>query len=146
MAGRVLKGAGIAAALAIAAGVAYDGHGSTSHPPGALNPAVTQANIDSTVCVSGWTATIRPPVSYTNALKVKQMRARHLVGPPADYEEDHFIPLELGGNPTDPNNLWPQPWPDARKKDAVETRLHRDLCAKPPRITLDRARKAVRSW
>ena len=25
------------------------------------------------------------------------------------YEEDHLIPLELGGHPTDPKNLWPEP-------------------------------------
>ena len=45
-------------------------------PVGALNPAVTQATIRTTICVSGWTATIRPPVSYTAPLKLAQMRAR----------------------------------------------------------------------
>ena len=39
--------------------------------PGALNPDVTQVNIHSTICVPGWTATIRPPPDYTDALKVK---------------------------------------------------------------------------
>jgi len=29
--------------------------------PGALNPSVTQANIHSTICVRGYTKTIRPP-------------------------------------------------------------------------------------
>jgi serine protease inhibitor len=38
-----------------------------------LNPAVTQATIGSTICVMGWTDTIRPPTSYTNALKVQQI-------------------------------------------------------------------------
>ena len=41
--------------------------------PGSLNPDVTQATIGSTVCVRGWTATVRPPTSYTSALKVRQM-------------------------------------------------------------------------
>ena len=38
-----------------------------------LKPDVTQDTIDSTICVSGWTATVRPPTSYTNALKVHQI-------------------------------------------------------------------------
>ncbi len=28
---------------------------------------------------------------------------------PAHYQEDHLVPLELGGAPRDPRNLWPQP-------------------------------------
>lgn len=39
--------------------------------PGAVNPAVTQANIQRTICVPGWTRTVRPPVPYTNALKIR---------------------------------------------------------------------------
>src|SRR5438552_14002363 len=34
--------------------------------PGVLNLDVTQANIRSTICRHGWTATIRPPVGYPN--------------------------------------------------------------------------------
>ncbi|WP_284742352.1 hypothetical protein [Amycolatopsis sp. RTGN1] len=37
--------------------------------PGAKNPDVTQSTIGSTICVSGWTATIRPSTTYTNGLK-----------------------------------------------------------------------------
>jgi hypothetical protein len=54
---------------------------------------------------------------------------------PRDYEEEHLIPLELGGNPTDPRNLWPEPYaksiPDggARAKDEVENYLHKQVCA-----------------
>src|SRR5712691_4719698 len=59
-------------------------------PPGALNPQVTQANISQTICVPGWTKTVRPPVTYTDSLKRKQMTERHLPGKPADYEEDHW--------------------------------------------------------
>ena len=41
--------------------------------PGAIDPVVTQKNIGSTICVVGYTKTVRPPVSYTNALKFKQL-------------------------------------------------------------------------
>src|SRR6266508_664195 len=37
--------------------------------PGITNPDVSQDTIDQTICVSGWTATVRPPTSYTNPLK-----------------------------------------------------------------------------
>ena len=100
-------------------------------PPGAVNPNVTQTNIHQTVCVAGWTKTIRPPASYTNKLKLEQMAAQHLGGKPGDYEEDHLISLEIGGHPTDSLNLWPQPYAGphgAREKDQVEDELHRRLC------------------
>jgi hypothetical protein len=112
-----------------------------STPIGALNPAVTQANINQTICVPGWTKTIRPPASYTNALKVKQMAARHLPGTPADYEEDHLVPLELGGHPRNPRNLWPQLWPQARVKDKWETGLRRMVCAS--RMPLSAAQRQI---
>jgi hypothetical protein len=102
--------------------------------PGAVNPAVTQANIDSTICVQGWTRTVRPPERYTESLKRQQMREygytdHHL----SDFEEDHLIPLELAGALADPRNLWPEPhvapggW-GSRRKDYLENRLHRLVC------------------
>lgn len=99
--------------------------------PGVINPVVTQATIGTTICVRGWTATIRPPQSYTSRLKRAQMAAQHLRGPASSYEEDHLISLELGGHPTDPNNLWPQPWTgkwNAHQKDRLENMLHRLVC------------------
>ena len=97
--------------------------------PGVLNPDVTQANIGSTICVHGWTATVRPPVEYTNALKVEQMRAYGEGGSPSDYQEDHLISLELGGDPTDPRNLWPEPYPRAGDVDRIENELNGEVCS-----------------
>ena len=110
-------------------------------PPGALNPAVTQANIYQTICVRGWTATVRPPEQYTEALKREQIRTRHLPGTVRDYQEDHFIPLELGGNPTNPDNLWPQLWAQARRKDQWEYSLNRAVCS--GRMSLSDARQKI---
>jgi len=97
--------------------------------PGVLNPDVTQANISQTICVPGWTRTVRPSVEYTNALKVKQMRAYGELGSPSDYQEDHLISLELGGNPTDPRNLWPEPYPRAAQVDRIENDLNAKVCS-----------------
>lgn len=99
--------------------------------PGAVSSAVTQATVHSTICVSGYTASVRPPASYTDALKRQQMASEGLPGPTSLYEEDHRVPLEVGGNPTSPLNLWPEPWDGphgAHAKDAIENRVHRDVC------------------
>jgi len=42
--------------------------------PGAIDPYITQQNIHQTVCVKGYTKTIRPPANYTNKLKKRQIR------------------------------------------------------------------------
>jgi hypothetical protein len=96
--------------------------------PGVLNPAVAQANIASTICRHGWTRTIRPPVSYTNALKAKGLRQYRLRGPPSAFQEDHLISLELGGDPVDPRNLWPEPYPRAAAVDRIENDLNHRVC------------------
>ncbi|MCX5055067.1 hypothetical protein [Streptomyces sp. NBC_00474] len=113
--------------------------------PGAYNPDVTQDTIDSTICVSGWTATVRPPTSYTNALKVKQIAEYgYSDTSTSDYEEDHQVPLELGGAPKDPKNLWPEPRygnETASNKDSVENKLKKAVC--DGTVTLDDARSAI---
>jgi len=107
--------------------------------PGVLNPDVTQANIRSTICRHGWTATIRPPVEYTNGLKRKQMRQYGETGSLSDYQEDHLISLELGGNPTDSRNLWPEPYPRASDVDRIENDLNAQVCS--GQLTLEQARQ-----
>ena len=96
--------------------------------PGAKNLAVDQATIKITICMSGWTKTIRPPTSYTSKIKAEILASQHLAGKVSDYELDHVIPLELGGHPTSLDNLWMEPWPDARLKDKVENALHKAVC------------------
>jgi hypothetical protein len=96
--------------------------------PGVLNPDVTQATIGQTICVSGWTRTVRPPSDYTSRLKLEQMRQYGETGDPSGYQEDHLISLELGGSPTDPRNLWPEPNPRATDVDRIENELNRKVC------------------
>jgi hypothetical protein len=110
--------------------------------PGALNPEVTQQNIAFTICMSGWSARIRPPASFTDRLKLEQMPFYgYPPGTnPKSLEEDHREPLEVGGAPRDPRNLWPEPWNQAQAKDRLETAVKRDVCA--GRLTL-RAGQAI---
>ncbi len=63
-----------------------------------------------------------------------------------DYEEDHLIPLELGGAPADRRNLWPEPrhpadgW-TADEKDQLESALRRAVC--DGTLSLGEAQRAI---
>lgn len=109
--------------------------------PGSLNPAVTQANITHTICAGGWTTTVRPPQSYTEPLKRSQMAEYGDTHPIYGYEEDHLIPLGLGGAPSDPHNLWPQPGASPNPKDEVESAANHAVC--DGRITLASAQRQI---
>lgn len=92
--------------------------------PGAVLP-VTREDI----CVPGYTQKVRSvPASVKQQVYAEYGIASHKAG---DFEVDHLISLELGGS-NSPKNLWPesyktQPW-NARVKDALENRLHADVC------------------
>lgn len=99
--------------------------------PGATDQAVTPENIDSTICVSGYARSVRPPYSFTGPIKRQLMRSRHPGERYSGYELDHLIPLSLGGAPADPRNLWLEPWTgpmNAGDKDALEFVLWRLVC------------------
>lgn len=103
-----------------------------SMTPGAINTDVTQLNIYQTICVHGYTKTIRPPAYFTNRLKKQQIRQYGYADTnPKDYEEDHLIALSIGGAPEDIRNLWPQPrnseW-SAQKKNQLEFVLYKMVC------------------
>ena len=125
-----------------------------------MNPGITQANIHETICNPTWsTRSIRPPASYTNALKKQQLaNLQYKDKVTSHYEEDHLISLELGGHPRDPKNLWPEMWGTpgqpltsngpfpphligAKAKDSVENRLHKEVCART--LTLDEAQRII---
>jgi hypothetical protein len=117
--------------------------------PGAVNAEITQDNIRDTICNPRWsTRSIRPEAGYTNRLKVEQISEYGYSDPRMrSYEEDHFIPLELGGNPTDPRNLWPEPFETsiadggAHAKDKVENYLHAEVCSGS--LTLEQAQHEI---
>lgn len=107
--------------LSMAAGPVVAAAPDYAPPPGALNPNVAQSNIRTTICVRGWTKTVRPPLAYTATLKREQMRERRL--------------------PRDPRNLGPEPLGQAKRKDRWELRLNRAVCA--GRMTLAAAQHKI---
>jgi hypothetical protein len=111
--------------------------------PGAIDPAVTQANIGSTICRAGYTDTVRPSEAQTEAFKwnvAEPAYGQHDVS----GELDHLIPLELGGD-NDAANLWVEAGPIPNPKDAVENALNQAVC--DGRITLRAAQLEIaRDW
>lgn len=136
---RIRTGAPPLASAVSADNPSADNHKEPILAPGAVNPDVTQQNIAFTICEPGWAAHIRPPTRFTNRMKLEQMP---LYGYPTgtnpkSLKEDHREPLELGGAPRDPKNLWPQPRGEAQAKDRLETATKREVCA--GRMTLAQA-------
>ena len=108
------------------AGAAFAAQPNSTFTPGATNPAVTQANVASTVCRSGYATSIR---NVSNATKSRVYAEYKILGAQKRlYVIDHLVPLEVGGA-NDITNLWPQPKADAHKKDLVENLEHARLCS-----------------
>jgi hypothetical protein len=108
--------------------------------PGAIDPAVTQQNIHSTICRSGYTKTVRPPESETEHAKFDVAYPAYGVRHSTRSELDHLVSLELGGA-NDITNLWPEVGRQPNPKDAVENELHRAVC--DGRVSLAAAQQAI---
>jgi len=108
--------------------VEHDGLPDRRCTPGSIRSGLSLA----TICAFGYSRSVRPPESFTEPLKLRQMRAYGLPGSPRAYEEDHLVPLSIGGAPHDPRNLWPEPRSgpnNAEQKDQLETWAARMACA-----------------
>jgi hypothetical protein len=113
--------------------------------PGAIDPAVRQSTIYSTICRSGYTRTVRPSYSITRREKLASMSAYGDGTRTSAYEYDHLVPLELGGAPNDARNLWPEPGATPNPKDSLENRLHRLVCDGSMRLSTAQ-RLLARDW
>jgi hypothetical protein len=108
---------------------------------------VTQANIATTICRPGYTASVRPPVSVTGREKRASAAAYAYKGSLRTGEYDHLISLELGGDPNDSRNLWLEPndrpgtASTYNTKDTLENALHRRVCSGA--MPLAAARRAI---
>src|SRR5262249_5921642 len=136
----------------------------------ALNPTVNDRNVDTTICIAGWTK--RPPLSMTDGWKQALLDAYHLPGTIKDYEGDHREGEQAeGGDPGAypvvrngvttwvlttqtitlptgvkvPQNFSLEAPPSPNPKDADELTLHDQVChLKKPYLTLTQARTQLR--
>jgi hypothetical protein len=112
--------------------------------PGGIDPAVTPADVQATICASGYTERVRPPESQTEAFKFDQAYSAYGIPSGDESELDHLVPLELGGD-NDAANLWPEVGSLPNPKDAVEDALNQAVC--DGRVSLARAQRAIaRNW
>ncbi len=116
--------------------------------PGAIDVAISQGNLSTTICSYGFTESMRPPVSISEPIKYELMRSYGYGGLELRYYElDHLVPLELGGASTF-QNLWPElnnyPAPGYfNSKDEVENKLHSAVC--DGTVSLQAAQDAIAS-
>lgn len=121
--------------------------------PGAINPKVTQGNIEQTICRSGYTKSIRPPHAVTNIEKRLNAKAYGYTGNLRYAELDHLVALSIGGDPNSALNLWVEPPSPGHKpkdgvnndKDKTEATLHSLVCSR--RISLvDAQMRMATDW
>lgn len=119
--------------------------------PGVSRPGLSEANI----CTIKWGRDAR---HVTSAMKTETFQRYGFTGNDDPKcvqdahgrrcEVDHLISRELGGA-DDVDNLWPEPYGtspwNASRKDRLENRLHREVCA--GRVSLEQARgMIVHDW
>jgi hypothetical protein len=105
--------------------------------PGEVFPAATATQ----VCVSGYSASVR---NVPTSLRYAVFAAYNIdYALHSNYELDHLISLELGGDNAQAN-LWPEPLNGAggaRVKDKLENKLHSLVCSS--QISLTEAQQAI---
>lgn len=107
-----------------------------------LAPEVTQETVAETVCIPGYTKTVRPSFWSSQRIKLRMLKeaGETWVSAPA-YQLDHIVPLCLGGHPTDQANLQLQPWLEATRKDRLEAKVCCLVCS--GQITLHEGQSAI---
>jgi hypothetical protein len=112
--------------------------------PGSVDPAVDQEHIHATICMTGWTAEVRPPEAQTEAFKFNVAYPAYGIPAGTATELDHLVPLELGGS-NSASNLWPEAPPTPNPKDKVEDTLNHAVCS--GKVTLAAAQDAIaQNW
>ena len=105
--------------------VAHGGLPDSACTPGAVFPKATVQQI----CTPGYASSVRNvPYSEAEQVYAEYGIYHHYSG---QYEDDHLVPLELGGS-NDIANLWPElasPTPGFHQKDKVENYLHDQVCS-----------------
>jgi hypothetical protein len=106
---------------------------------------VTQATIHRTICVSGFSSRIRPPVAESDRLKRVAASEYGITDSLSHYEGDHLIPLEVGGAPDDIANFWDEPRASSAEKDRLESLFHSRVCSGAMALS-DAQRQMATNW
>jgi hypothetical protein len=112
--------------------------------PGAADPAVTQSDIATTICLPGYAASVSPAAAVIAPYFLRALKD-YGMSPAPTIQFDYLIPISLGGASATAN-LWPEPNAAAatnssNPKDLVETELNTAVCVGT--ITLAAAVQAI---
>jgi len=117
-----------------------------------LTPGLAVTEDENLVCQHGYAERVRPKGVLWRHLKEAAFarygiayQDRDTIGATGvrapEYQVDHLIPLEIGGSPTDLQNIWPQPIRPALRKDRIENELRELVCS--GRMPLKQAQDAI---
>ena len=153
---RIISGASLALVLSFSA-VACAAWAAELPPPpltaAAIEPEIKitqkitskkyQDNLLQIMCVGGYVNTTH--YSLGKLVGERQLcKFNYMESFPKNYEEIRLAPPSLGGNPSDPRNLWPKPqisaW-DAAQKDRPKLVTSRMVCTQE--ITLAEIQQAI---
>lgn len=98
-------------------------------PLATLNPDVRQDTIPQTICRPGYSTTVRPSTSYTNAIKFSLMEQSGIQREEArDWALDHRLAIGLGGHPRALDNLQLLPSTENSRKSRIEAKMICYVC------------------
>jgi|TARA_R110000787_G_scaffold286368_4_gene404413 hypothetical protein len=116
--------------------------------PGAIDPAITQANLDSTICDPAFLTRAATSPSWKAEMRRRMVDQTYRGQDPTLFELDQLVPVKLGGARMNVQNLWLQPWSGptgAWNKNRIEDELHQQVCAR--QIPLKIAQQLIaRDW
>lgn len=98
--------------------------------PNKTTPGVVRLLTQQQVCSTRWGLDHRHVTAAMKRQVLKNYGVTVVVaqGKGICCEIDHKVPRELGGA-DDVANLWPQPWKEAKLKDAEENAYHKNVCS-----------------
>ncbi len=113
-----------------------------------ITPKITsknyQDNLPQTLCVGGQVSSAHSSYFWGKPGKLQLCKFSYMETSSKNYEEIRLAPPSVGGNPSDPRNLWPQPqisaW-DAAQKERRKFVTSRMVCTQE--ITLAEIQQAI---
>lgn len=97
-------------------------------PDARMTPGAVVSVTAAQVCAPGYARRARHPYDDAARAMSRAVRREYGVRGPG-YRVDHLVPIEVGGDPFDIRNLWPQPVSDSYVKDERENAAHDRICS-----------------